>query len=126
VGSARRELLDYVIPLNESHLRRLGRDHISYYQQDRTHIGLKKATPASRMMERRSIGRAHIHLHLASVVFITATAGRKLRAWIALIKRIRVAYNRRFLCREPSTYSNRKHQQSILIANSRLVVDSRD
>jgi putative transposase len=60
VGSARRELLDYVIPLNESHPRRLGRDYIAYYQQDRTHIGLNKATPASRTMERRSIGRTHI------------------------------------------------------------------
>lgn len=60
VGSARRELLDSIIPLNESHLRRLGRDYITHYQQDRTHIGLNKATPASRTMEQRSIGRTHI------------------------------------------------------------------
>jgi hypothetical protein len=30
VGSARRELLDHVIPLNEHHLRRLRRNHLSY------------------------------------------------------------------------------------------------
>jgi hypothetical protein len=45
VGSARRELLDHIIPLNEYHLRRLGRDYLAYYHQNRTHIGLKKATP---------------------------------------------------------------------------------
>ncbi|HEX4164247.1 MAG TPA: hypothetical protein VHZ55_02135, partial [Bryobacteraceae bacterium] len=38
VGSARRELLDHIIPLNESHFRRLGRDYLTYYHQDRTHI----------------------------------------------------------------------------------------
>jgi putative transposase len=54
VGSARRELLDHIIPLNENHLRRLGRDYLTYYHQDRTHIGLNKSTPAERAVERRS------------------------------------------------------------------------
>jgi putative transposase len=54
VGSARRELLDHVIPLNEFHLRRLGRDYLAYYHQDRTHIGLNKNTPARRAVETRS------------------------------------------------------------------------
>src|SRR4051794_21973800 len=31
VGSARRELFDHVIPLNEYHLRRLGRAYVAYY-----------------------------------------------------------------------------------------------
>jgi len=31
VGSCRRELLDHVIVLNESHLRRLVRDYLKYY-----------------------------------------------------------------------------------------------
>jgi putative transposase len=31
VGSARREILDHVIALNESHLRRLLREYIAYY-----------------------------------------------------------------------------------------------
>ena len=48
VGSARREMLDHVIPLNEQHLRRLGRAYLAYYHDDRTHIGLEKATPAGR------------------------------------------------------------------------------
>ena len=53
VGSCRREMLDHVIPLNEQHLRRLGRDYLAYYHQDRTHIGLDKETPARRPTESR-------------------------------------------------------------------------
>ena len=51
VGSARREMLDHVIPLNEQPLRRLGRDYLAYYHEDRTHIGLEKTTPARRPVE---------------------------------------------------------------------------
>jgi len=47
VGSVRHELLGHVIPLNEFHLRRLGREYLSYYHEDRTHIGLNKNTPAA-------------------------------------------------------------------------------
>ena len=45
MGSVRRQMLDHVIPLNEQHLRRLGRDYLVCYR-DRTHIGLEKTTPA--------------------------------------------------------------------------------
>ena len=45
VGSVRRDLLDQVIILNEGHLRRLLRDYIRYYHEDRTHLGLGKDTP---------------------------------------------------------------------------------
>src|SRR3954449_9486350 len=60
VGSARRELLDHVIPLNEYHLRRLGRAYIAYYHADRTHIALNKSTPAQRVVEHRSADRSHL------------------------------------------------------------------
>ena len=53
VGSARREVLDSIIPLNHQHLRRLGGEYIAYYHQDRTHLGLEKTTPASRPVEPR-------------------------------------------------------------------------
>ncbi|MGH9630323.1 MAG: integrase core domain-containing protein [Bryobacteraceae bacterium] len=53
VGSARREMLDHVIPLHERHLRRLGREYLAYYHEDRTHIGLDKRTPGSRPIEPR-------------------------------------------------------------------------
>src|SRR5439155_1000349 len=49
VGSCRRELLDYVIPINEKHLKRLLSAYITYYHQDRTHCGLEKQTPEKRM-----------------------------------------------------------------------------
>ncbi len=60
VGSARRELLDHIIPLNERHLRRLGRDYLGYYHDDRTHIGLNKGTPANRAIEQRLTRSTHI------------------------------------------------------------------
>jgi len=48
VGSCRRELLDHIIALNERHLRRLLSQYVSYYHDDRTHLGLHKQTPAIR------------------------------------------------------------------------------
>jgi putative transposase len=53
VGSCRRELLDHVIPWNESHLRRLGREYLAYYHEDRTHKGLAKETPVPRPIQSR-------------------------------------------------------------------------
>jgi putative transposase len=37
VGGCRKELLDFVIPLNVEHLRRLMREYIGYFQEDRIH-----------------------------------------------------------------------------------------
>jgi transposase InsO family protein len=53
IGSCRRELLDHVVPLGEAHLRRLLRDYVRYYQDDRTHLGLAKETPALRPAKAR-------------------------------------------------------------------------
>lgn len=55
VGSCRREMLDHIIPLHERHLLRLGREYITYYHEDRTHIGLHKETPAVRRVESHPI-----------------------------------------------------------------------
>jgi len=60
VGSCRRELLDHVIVLNESHLRRLLRDYLKYYHDDRIHDALKKETPTPRVVERRPSGTAKV------------------------------------------------------------------
>ena len=49
VGSVRRDLLDHVIVLNQRHLRRLLKDYIRYYHDDRTHLGLGKDTPGGRV-----------------------------------------------------------------------------
>jgi outer membrane receptor protein involved in Fe transport len=40
-------VFDHVIILNEAHLRRLIRDYISYYHEDRTHDSLEKDPPVS-------------------------------------------------------------------------------
>ena len=49
VESCRRELLDHVITMNESHLKRLLGEYVRYYHEDRTHLGLGKGTPDSRI-----------------------------------------------------------------------------
>ncbi len=51
VGCCRRDLLDHVIVLNERHLKRLMRDYVEYFHDDRTHLGLAKETPAGRLRE---------------------------------------------------------------------------
>jgi putative transposase len=57
IGNCRRELLDHVIALNESHLKRLLNSYVDYYHQDRTHCGLGKQTPEKRM---RCAGRGTV------------------------------------------------------------------
>jgi len=56
VGSIRRECFDHVIALNEAHVRRLGREFIEYYHEDRTHLGLDKDTPSTRPVEPKPAG----------------------------------------------------------------------
>jgi transposase InsO family protein len=48
VESCRRDLLDHLIALNETHLKRLLTDYVRYYHEDRTHLGLRKQTPTDR------------------------------------------------------------------------------
>ena len=49
VGSVRRDLLDHVIVLNQRHLRRLLKNYLHYYHEDRTQLGLGKDTPGGRV-----------------------------------------------------------------------------
>jgi len=48
IGNCRREMLEHVVALSERHLVRLVRLHISYYHEDRCHLGLDKDTPNER------------------------------------------------------------------------------
>jgi putative transposase len=57
VGSCRRELLDHVIAISESHLKRLLFSYVEYYHEDRTHCGLQKQTPKKR---RRCSGQGKV------------------------------------------------------------------
>jgi transposase InsO family protein len=60
VGSCRRELLDHVIALNEEHLRRLIRDYVAYFHEDRIHDSLSKDTPNVRLVEKRPCPEAMV------------------------------------------------------------------
>jgi transposase InsO family protein len=53
VGSARREILDHVIALNEQHLCRLMRDYENYRHDDRIHDALEKDPPNRRPVEHK-------------------------------------------------------------------------
>ena len=48
VGSCRRDVFDHVVVLNERHCKRLLREYVAYYHEDRTHLGLDKETPGKR------------------------------------------------------------------------------
>ena len=51
IGSIKRECLDHVIILNESHLRSILRDYFSYYNKYRTHLGINKDSPEGRPVQ---------------------------------------------------------------------------
>ena len=52
VGSVRQELLDHVVVLNEDHLRRLLREYVDYYNDERVHTSIADA-PGGRPVESR-------------------------------------------------------------------------
>ena len=57
IGSIRRECLDHVIVLNESHLRRILASYIDYYHRSRTHLSLDKDCPHSRPVQEVDAGK---------------------------------------------------------------------
>jgi Integrase core domain len=83
VGSCRREILDHVIALNEQHLRRLVRDYVNYYHDDRIHDSLDKDAPNRRPVESKPSPAATVISSTGSAAFITDIAGAKLRSTLA-------------------------------------------
>jgi transposase InsO family protein len=59
VGSVRRELLDHVVVLNEDHLRRLLREYVDYYNDERVHTSIADA-PVGRPVESRPSASAKV------------------------------------------------------------------
>src|SRR5438094_654400 len=57
IGTLRRECLDHVVVLNETHLRRLLRDYLIYYHSARTHLSLGNDSPEPRPVEHLDQGR---------------------------------------------------------------------
>jgi transposase InsO family protein len=56
IGTIRRECLDHVIVLSESHLRRILADYLRYYHRWRTHRSLDMDAPDRRPVQRRELG----------------------------------------------------------------------
>src|SRR5258707_206614 len=57
IGSIRRECLNHVLVLGESHLRRILARDFSYYHRARTHLALDKDAPDVRPVELPEVGR---------------------------------------------------------------------
>ena len=56
LGSIRRDCLDPVIVLNESHLRRVLRSYVQYYHRSRCHLSLDGDAPESRTVRGPEMG----------------------------------------------------------------------
>ena len=52
-----RTTLDYVIVLDERHLRRILRKYVDYYHSCRTHLSLEKDAPKPRRVESSAMGK---------------------------------------------------------------------
>jgi putative transposase len=57
IGTLRRECLDHVVVLNDTHLRRVLHAYLAYYHGARTHLSLDKDAPEPRAVERLEQGR---------------------------------------------------------------------
>ena len=57
IGSVRRECLNHVIVLSESHLRYVLKKYFRYYLNSRTHLSLEKDAPESRAVHAPALGR---------------------------------------------------------------------
>lgn len=57
IGSIRRDCLDHMIVLNESHLLRILGSYFDYYHQSRTHLSLGRNAPVPRAVEPPGQGR---------------------------------------------------------------------
>ena len=61
IGSVRRECLDHLIILNQSHLHRILRSYLVYYHGSRTHLFLNKDSPEGRGKESPARGEDQCH-----------------------------------------------------------------
>jgi hypothetical protein len=68
IGSTRRECLDHVIAVNQTHLRRVLTSYIRYYPWSRTHLALEKDRPDHRPATETVIGPVVVILDAVSVM----------------------------------------------------------
>jgi hypothetical protein len=72
IGSIRREIVDHMIVLGETHLRRILKYYARYYNGVRTHRSLNKDAPVSRSVQHTGIIRScavlgGLHHHLSRI-----------------------------------------------------------
>ncbi len=60
VLSVRSEVLDHVVIYNESHLRRLLKQYVDYYNTDRCHLSLNKDSPLGRPVQEKPSSSAKV------------------------------------------------------------------
>ncbi len=58
LGSVRRACLDHILVLGEAHLRRVLREYVAYFNQDRPHQGLRQHIPGDATASPMQAGRA--------------------------------------------------------------------
>jgi putative transposase len=68
VGSCRRDVLDWMIIVNENHLRHVIREYVAHYNDDRPHRSCGLRPPASRGDPRRHHGPIVIHSRLGGLL----------------------------------------------------------
>jgi transposase InsO family protein len=59
IGSIRRECVDHIVVLGETHLRRVLKSYARYYNETRTHRSLDKDAPISRPVQRAGSITSH-------------------------------------------------------------------
>jgi len=67
IGSCRRECVDHLIVLSESHLRRMLRAYVTYYNGSRCHSALAGNSPLGREVEPPSAGRVTAIPHVGGL-----------------------------------------------------------
>ena len=67
IGSIRRECLDHMIILGESHLRRVMQEYVDYYHESRPHQSLDRNAPVPREIESPSEGEVISIPHLGGL-----------------------------------------------------------
>jgi hypothetical protein len=78
VGTLRRECLDHVVVLNETHLRRLLGEYLIYYHGARTHLSLEKDAPEPRPWSAMTKAGSSRHLWSAASTIGTHARRRKI------------------------------------------------
>ena len=79
IGTLRRECLDHVVVLNETHLRRLLSEYLIYYHRARTHLSLEKDAPEPRPVEHLDEGGSSRHPWSEASIIVTRARRRKIR-----------------------------------------------